>query len=102
MVYFIQAGGHGRPIKVGYSKNPSKRLKQLQTGCPYKLNLLFTIPGNKKKEAELHYQFRFLQYTGDEPLKGEWFIPDPMILCLKEDDSDDWVIGDTVYHQSTA
>lgn len=62
--YFIQAVGGG-PIKIGVSINPESRLRGIQTGCPYRLRLLATLPTNK--EAELHSIFNNLR------LEGEWF-----------------------------
>lgn len=56
-VYFIGCNKMG--IKIGYTKNdPIKRLRQLQTGCPYKLKLLYVINGaDKETEAYYHRYF---------------------------------------------
>jgi hypothetical protein len=66
--------------KIGLSVNPEKRLKQLQTGTPYELNIvsLYDSKYPFKTESILHksliskkvaedFQFNF------EYLKGEWF-----------------------------
>jgi len=68
--YFIQAVGGG-PIKIGVSVDPESRLRGIQTGCPYRLQLLATLPGNK--EAELHSLFSGLR------MNGEWFKDDEKI-----------------------
>ena len=66
MIYFIESeSGH---VKIGYTSVPIKsRLSALQTSCPFKLKLLKTIDGGRKKEKELHYIFR------NSHFRGEWF-----------------------------
>lgn len=57
-------------IKIGYTKNdPGKRLKQLQTGYPYKLELLYVI-NNADKETESYYHRVFSSYLN---INGEWY-----------------------------
>lgn len=53
--------------KIGYSKNPITRLKGLQTGCPYKLQFLLVISGNRTTEVQL--QKKYKRYKSS----GEWF-----------------------------
>jgi len=65
-IYFIQSVSGG-PIKIGVSNSPKNRLKDIQLMCPYKLNLLATIKGDRKKEQLLHRKFK--KYR----LHGEWF-----------------------------
>lgn len=72
-VYFIQ-GQCGGAIKIGYSVNPEKRLKELQTGYPDTLVMLLMIPGSEATERALHRQFEASR------LKGEWFRPDACII----------------------
>lgn len=64
MIYFIKALN---TVKIGYSANPEKRLKELQTGNSEKLELLLTIPGNKESEKAFHLYFDRAR------LNGEWF-----------------------------
>lgn len=54
--------------KIGFSKDPSARLINLQTGCPYPLKLERIIDGDINKERELHKVFDKFR------LEGEWFI----------------------------
>lgn len=69
-VYFIQAGIDG-PIKIGFSKtDPSRRMGQLQAGCPWELRLLGFIPGTKFDEKLL--QEKFSQFN----IRREWFRPE--------------------------
>lgn len=63
-IYFIQSGDY---VKIGYSKNPEKRLKSLQTGNQAPLKLLLVLDGGTDKEAELHERFAELRS------RGEWF-----------------------------
>lgn len=78
-IYFIK---HGNFIKIGYSENIKKRLKSLQTACPEKLELLFSISGTMETEKRL--QRKFKQYN----CSGEWFNFDGKLkefidYCLK-------------------
>lgn len=62
--------------KIGVSKNPFKRIKELQTGCPYKLEIskIFESKYTTKVEKTLHYRFAHLKIDEDiHNLGGEWF-----------------------------
>ena len=65
-VYFIQGGKY---VKIGYTENPdiSKRLGELQTGCPFPLKVIGSIPANRSLEWYLHRIYR--QWR----THGEWF-----------------------------
>jgi hypothetical protein len=77
-VYAIQSPENPRHVKLGLSSNPQARLRQLQTGNPYKLALLWTFPCSNMAETETAFHNVFDKYriTG-----GEWFdfhpITDP-------------------------
>ncbi len=75
MIYFIQAGSFG-PIKIGFtgSEDANKRIRQLQTAHPEKLECLLTIDGSYKDEQRLHEYFKHLR------LQGEWFEPKPELV----------------------
>lgn len=76
MIYFITAGN--KHVKIGYSANPEKRLKELQTGNPLKLKLVTTIPGSYETEKALH-----LYFTRNKR-EGEWFhLTGELGNCLK-------------------
>lgn len=75
VVYFIQAGMDG-PIKIGFARDPWKRLEELQPGNPYALYLRATLPGGRRTEAKLHQRFAHLR------LVGEWFEPEQEISDL--------------------
>ena len=64
-VYFIQAGPY---IKVGTAKDVLSRLDQLKAGSPFPLTLLGAIPGNRRREIQIHERFKHLR------THGEWFL----------------------------
>jgi hypothetical protein len=72
-VYFVQ-GCCGGAIKIGFSKNPEKRLQGLQTGYPDTLRILLLVPGKEKTEQYFHRKFELYR------LNGEWFKPEKVIL----------------------
>jgi len=63
-VYIAECGGR---YKIGYSKEPVKRIAGLQTGNPELVKLVGTIPGTPAREDELHRAFRA------KHIRGEWF-----------------------------
>ena len=67
-LYVIQSDVTGA-VKIGRSKNPIARLKQLQTGSPHKLKLLCELPEMGHKEILLHR--RLSEYKTKK--WGEWF-----------------------------
>lgn len=67
-------------VKIGRSKNPHLRLKQLQTCTSHKLNLLYVINGMGCMEKELHNLFSGIQ------LSGEWFKNDGTIIKYFEEE----------------
>lgn len=64
MIYLISDGDR---IKIGKSKNPQKRVSQLQTGCGVKLHLIATYDIPDYYEKRLHKMLRFNRTT------NEWF-----------------------------
>ena len=80
-LYIIQSDVTGM-IKIGRSKNPEKRLKQLQTGNPNRLKLIATFKGQGWKEKLIHEDLKRWRK------KGEWFSYDcvgsiPVVLYEK-------------------
>lgn len=85
VVYFIQCGPAG-PIKIGITKRglERRRLRALQTGCPYELHLLGSVFGDEADERALHRKFR------EHHIRGEWFRPAPALLdAIPETAADD-------------
>lgn len=92
-LYVIQMAVTG-DIKVGRSKNPKARLKQLQTGCPHPLKIILHIPDKGHKESEIHRRMRYRSTR----TQSEWFeegalaeLPLDMYEMLDLDDQDWWV-----------
>ncbi|WP_256123215.1 GIY-YIG nuclease family protein [Streptomyces sp. EN16] len=72
-VYLI--GSPGSPlVKIGWTDNPKRRLRHLQTGSPVPLEFLAVFEGGHIVEGELHRRF------ADRRRHGEWFDlgPDPV------------------------
>lgn len=71
-VYFFRMGrGDGRktPIKIGYSKAPAQRVKQLRTGNP-EIKMLHCVKTFKRMEKLMHSEL------ADKRYNGEWFLID--------------------------
>jgi hypothetical protein len=81
MIYFISNATTGA-IKIGYSKNPSKRLFGLQTATPDQLSLLGVIQGGLEHEAGYHERF------ASHRLQGEWFskaiLAEVLVIIAKD------------------
>ncbi len=65
-VYVIGSAGSTR-VKIGTSVSPEKRLKELQTGNPDRLEVLWSTFGGRELEGLLHRAF------ADHRIEGEWF-----------------------------
>lgn len=66
-VYFFQSGGPRGPVKVGWSKDPATRLRDLSVAHPHGLDLVALFPGPRSLEAELHERWKHRR------LRREWF-----------------------------
>lgn len=63
-IYLISNGTH---VKIGLSQDPETRLKTLQTGSSFKLELLGWVDGDYDKETQLQ------DYFAHKSEEGEWF-----------------------------
>ena len=70
-VYFMSCRN---AIKIGYAKDPHKRVKAHQISQPVKVGLMVTVPGGRELEREYHRLF------AAHRLRGEWFSDAPEIL----------------------
>jgi Meiotically up-regulated gene 113 len=71
-VYLIEAG---ELYKIGFSNNPSSRLKGIQTHNPYKCSILYKIKDPfGTLEKDLHSKFHSLR------INGEWFKKSDLII----------------------
>lgn len=69
-LYFIGEAGLSSFVKIGFTKYPpAVRVKQLQTGNPRKLMLLYSCkcPEVMDVESRLHARF------DEDRVEGEWF-----------------------------
>ncbi len=77
MIYFAQIDIPNGPIKIGYAKNPEKRVKKLQQHMPWKLKIIKTFSGEIKDEKEIHKKlirhYRIIDGQG-----REWFNPESL------------------------
>jgi hypothetical protein len=71
-VYFIKAFGKPPRMKIGKAADPDKRLKELQTGCPYDLAIMAKIRCRSEKHA-LYVEKLAHQYFKEYRMRGEWF-----------------------------
>lgn len=91
-LYIIQSSNNGC-FKIGRSKHPRKRLKQLQTGSPFQLKLVLVIENEGRQEKSLHKRFP----KNEIKCKGEWFdfdligyLPDNITELLDLDTVNTW------------
>jgi hypothetical protein len=66
-------------VKIGRSTSPKIRLKNVQNGCPFKLQLMFQHAGAGWREHQAHW------LVDKYRVNGEWFaIPPSALLELLE------------------
>jgi hypothetical protein len=68
VIYFIRNVTTGH-IKVGFTDDPQKSLRELQAGSSDKFELMKTIEGDEAAEAALHEEFAAVE------VDGKWFKP---------------------------
>lgn len=71
-IYFI-VDYDKKEVKIGYSKHPQQRLKEIKTSNPGKLILAKVIPGTRMDERKYHKVFCHSK------LRREWFTLSPDI-----------------------
>lgn len=69
------------PVKIGFSKHPEKRLKQLQTSCSQPLVLFHKE--ELKADAIRQYERVIHRELGYLKMKGEWFNLNPKDAALQ-------------------
>lgn len=67
MIYFIRSVESVGPMKIGYSKNPRKRLMEIQAFSPLKLRIIAELDAPRYIERQLHKIFHAFRSH------GEWF-----------------------------
>jgi len=73
VVYFIRQGADG-PVKIGTSTDLQLRLQQLQCSNPHPLTVLAAVPGDERRELEIHIAL------SPHRLHGEWFAAHQEVL----------------------
>ena len=75
-VYLIQRKDcPDSPIKIGYAANLQRRLRALQTGSPWKLEVKAAIKCESKDDAiKLEGCIHFVAGKRFKRLEGEWFF----------------------------
>jgi predicted nuclease of restriction endonuclease-like (RecB) superfamily len=75
-IYFARCESADQFIKIGWTKQKTikKRFKGMQTGNPYQLKLIYSIPGSQDRERRIQRKFAFLRVS------GEWFRPEQVLL----------------------
>ena len=79
-VYFIQEGGNGY-IKIGQGDG-YKRMKSMQTGNPWRLDVVRQIDGSFQDEYVLHQIF----YKDRINPRSEWFVGSEELMDFINDD----------------
>lgn len=71
--HFIYVIGREQgPVKVGITSSPGARLSTIQTGCPFKIEILHLRECRDRQHAIEHEEI-FHGVYGDRRLAGEWF-----------------------------
>ena len=55
--------------KIGFSNNPEKRFKNIETSIPFNLKMVFWMRDEEASRIESHLRYKFSSYR----IKGEWF-----------------------------
>lgn len=76
-IYFLLAPGTQR-IKVGFSKNPTQRIRLLRTMSSEPLVTLVILRGSRQHELMLHAHFK------RDRAHGEWFSATDQILAFAQ------------------
>lgn len=77
-VYFLY-DRISKMVKIGYSKNIQRRMKQLQTSNPNELELVYYVEGNRDTEFYFHKMFFYCRRN------GEWFQSQPVLDWIRRD-----------------
>lgn len=72
-VYFLRSGDH---IKIGFSRDPLRRLSNLKTAAPLGISWFAMVRGAQADEARLHEELK--AHRGS----GEWFVANEEVLAV--------------------
>jgi hypothetical protein len=74
-VYIVKAAGR---VKIGFSTDPVQRFSEINTGCPFPVQVLLIMRGKRSDEQQLHHRFHRSRRH------NEWFDPSPALLRFIE------------------
>lgn len=77
-IYFI-VDENFKYCKIGYSKDPNKRLIIIETHCPFNMRIAKTMIGGVKEESIMHKRFN------EHQIKREWFVIEGSLLEFLKD-----------------
>ena len=72
-LYFIRCG---RFVKIGFSKNPEERLRDMRTYTPFEVILVGSVPGCRDAERALHAMLHRQHH------RLEWFRSTPAVEAM--------------------
>lgn len=75
ITYVYAIGRYEGPVKVGITTDLIARLRQIQTGSAFKLQLIYAAPTPEREVARSHERDLLALYA-DRRLEGEWFDMD--------------------------
>jgi hypothetical protein len=79
VIYFVQAGGPGGPIKIGFTAcSVGGRIRETQPNCPDRLSILLVLPGSLNGEARAQWRLRASHRL------GPWFNLTPQVRAFIE------------------
>jgi hypothetical protein len=82
-VYIIAKRVHGgvsRPVKVGITGDPDKRLATIKTACPYPIEIVCVF-GSPLRGYAAALELAFHSIHKDKRLHGEWFDMSPLMAA---------------------
>jgi hypothetical protein len=82
-VYFCSGKTTGL-IKIGWTFDPVRRVKDIQRMSPDRLQMIGFIPGSRELEKMIH------EYLSKFRVHNEWFDPQPPVVSLIQDLLDDY------------
>ena len=85
-LYIIQATCGG-PIKIGVAIDVNSRIKQLQTGNPYELQIVAVYKNAGQFESAIHKMFQLYR------LEGEWFSGSILDLVVEAIEKEGWQLA---------
>lgn len=95
-VYLVGVAGHSGVVKIGIASHVKKRVRSLQTSCPFPIKLLKSWMCTDARSLEELLHSKYAKYRQS----GEWFhLPDDELTTLLSvealDDFVEWSVDDT-------